>query len=381
MTRLLLRSRAGPFASTLVIPLVAVVLSGCSENPTSAGAPPGQDGCVVSQDLLFDTGIGRDAIPALTDPPLVAPNSPAAAYVDGDDRVAGLILDGTPMAFPHKLLQFHEAVNLNAGDERLVLTYCPLTGSAVIYRRGVIGGAEFGVTGLLFGSNLVLYDRTAGLEGGGERTSVWSQMGALALCGPRAGESLEPYPMMDMPLEAWKSLHPETLVASEETGFSRPYHQDHFAEYNQPANPQTGSGVEEEELDSRRLPKERVLGIPTGDRGGVAYPFFALDSAGMTQAIHDEVDGDPVVVFWDGDLETAYAFHSTLDGLPVEFQVQEGGIVDMETESLWRVDGKAVEGPRAGESLEPVARAFVAFWFAWAWFRPDIRIWIPDPGP
>jgi len=357
----------------LVPAALFAALSGCSDLATSPADSSQDTNCVVPQSQLFDTGIGRDGIPALTDPPMVDPDAPEAGYVRGDERVAGLVVDGTPMAFPHKLLSHHEAVNLNMGSRRLVLTFCPLTGSAVVFDREVVGGREFGVSQLLLRSNLVLFDRA---EEGGGMESVWSQMGTMALCGSRAGEALQLHPVMDMPLDSWITLHPDMRVASENTGFSRRYHRDLWEEYNQPLNTDTGSGVDQ--VDPRRAPKERVLGIPDDQGGGVAFPLFALDSAATALAIHEDVAGDPVVVFWDGDLQATFAHRPFIDGNALEFEGRNGRIVDVATGSVWEVDGQAVDGPLAGRTLEPVPEAFMAFWFAWPEFQPEMRIRSPD---
>ena len=103
--------------------------------------------------------IPLDAIPALTDPVLVPSDDVGASYLEDDDRVIALLLDGEPLAFPIKLLQWHEIVNLNRGSTRLSISYCPLTGTGLVFDRSAVGGAEFGVSGLLYRNNLVLYDR------------------------------------------------------------------------------------------------------------------------------------------------------------------------------------------------------------------------------
>lgn len=88
-------------------------------------------------------------ISELTDPRL-SRRTVDASYPQGDDRVIALILDGDPRAFPLKVLQWHEIVHLNRGGARLSISHCRLTGSGLVLGRSAVGGAEFGVSGLLY---------------------------------------------------------------------------------------------------------------------------------------------------------------------------------------------------------------------------------------
>jgi len=118
-----------------------------------------------------------------------------------------------------------------------------------------------------------------------------------------------------------------------------------------------------------------VLGIPDDRLGGAVFPFFELDANGPVRALHESVAGTPVVVFWDRALQGAMAYQPTLDGQSMTFEARQGRIVDVGTESTWRLDGLAIDGPLTGAHLEPIAEAYVAFWFAWAAFHPETRIW------
>ena len=123
--------------------------------------------------------IAPDAIPALADPAFVASDHVDASYLEDHDRVIALLLDGEALAFPIKVLRWHEIVNLNRGSTRLSISYCPLTGTGLVFDRSAVGGAEFGVSGLLYRNNLVLYDRAA-------EPSFFAQMSRRAECGPLA---------------------------------------------------------------------------------------------------------------------------------------------------------------------------------------------------
>ena len=103
--------------------------------------------CIVPTDLFADGGVGKDGIPALTNPTLV--EADRAGYLTDDSRVIGLVIDGSAIAVPHNILWWHEIVNFRF-SRSLAVTYCPLTGSSMAFNRLSSGGGEFGVSGLLF---------------------------------------------------------------------------------------------------------------------------------------------------------------------------------------------------------------------------------------
>ena len=326
--------------------------------------PDPSTGCIVPTDLFADGGVGKDGIPALTNPLLV--DAAQATYLVDNSRVIGFLVDGSAIAVPHNILWWHEIINFSFSSARLAVTYCPLTGSSMAFDRAGAGGGEFGVSGLLFQNNLTMYDRTS-LE------SLWPQMSRQAGCGARVGTQLAMVPVVEMTWAGWQSLHPDTKVVSDATGHDRNYTPSGYP-YGGYEDPRDPSLLFRMPVDGRRLPKERVLGIPDLD-GGIAFPFFELDEEGPVRAVHETVGGASVVVFWDRERVGAMAYRPFHDGQPLTFEARDGRLLDLETGSEWRLDGLAVEGPLAGERLEPVAEAYVAFWFAWAAFQPQTRLW------
>ena len=127
-----------------------------------------------------------------------------------------------------------------------------------------------------------------------------------------------------------------------------------------------------QEIDPRRPPKERVLGIPLGGDGGLALAFGELRGQGRRAV---SVLSGSTVVLWDDSAEAAIAFSTEVDGQRLTFEGTETGFLDAETGSGWRLDGLAVSGPLAGRVLEPVVGSFVSFWFAWASFYPETVVW------
>lgn len=321
------------------------------------------DNCTIPTDRLIDGGVGRNGIPSLQNPSRAKPDQ--ANYLADSSRVIGLTLNGETVAVPHNILWWHEIANLEVGGQKIAVSYCPLTGSSLAFDRSVIGGNTFGVSGLLFNNNLVMFDRTS-------NESLWPQMNRQANCGPSNGTDLSMISVVEMRWDAWRGLHPNTDVLSNNTGFNRNYRPSGYpyGDYERINNDRLLFDIP---IDERRPPKERLLGIPSGE-GGLALPFGTLDNE-PTRAIEVTVGGEPMIVFWDRDAQGTMAYHPTLNGRQLSFSVQDGRIVDDQTGSTWTVDGRAVDGPQSGTSLEPVRRAYVAFWFAWAVFQPETDIW------
>jgi hypothetical protein len=346
--------------------VLAVFASACGSDEVLD--PPVSLNCSIPEDQIVSGGPGIDGIPALDNPTFVSGGDEAAAYLREDDRVIGLLIGGEALAVPLNILWWHEIVNLDVGDLQLAVTHCPLTGSSLVFDRSAIASVTLGVSGLLFRNNLLMYDRN-------DPFSLWPQMLRGARCGPRTGSALPMFPSFEMTWAAWRALHPATTVVGEETGFSRDYQLYPYGSYDREDNAGLLFPIA---IDGRRPPKERVLGIPDASGAGVGLPFGGLDALGAVAVVALDLDGEPVVVFWDRASRTAAAFEARLGNETLAFEAGTAGIVD-DGGSTWRVDGLATEGPRAGTRLVPVAESFIAYWFAWAAFYPDAELWTEGP--
>lgn len=344
-----------------------------------AGCDSGGDTTSVSitNECTFPVGemvagcSGRDCIPSLTNPKMVDPGSTETDYLEPESRVIGVLLDGEPIAVPHNILWYHEIVNLDGLDSQIAVSYCPLTGSSITFDRAPFGGASFGVSGFLWRNNLVMYDR-------GTNETLWPQMLRQGGCGEAAGTPLTPVAASEMTWEGWQRLYPDTRVLSRATGIPRNYVEAAYPYGNYEA-PDNASTLFPQAVNTDRPPKERVLGIPVDD-GGKLYPFFELDTAAPVEVVNDVVDGRPVAVFWSDEVAGAVAFEAVLDGQPLTFAAAGNQFVDEDTGTVWDLQGRAVEGERAGAQLTPVAEAYVAFWFAWKAFHPAAEVWTASSG-
>jgi len=371
--------RAGLIAAGLIAAGLAAACGDGASGPTRSNP---SEACQLDPEFVAQ-GAARGAIPELTDPPLVPAEAEGAAYLSEADRVIGFVVDDRAYAVPHNVLWWHEIVNLDVGTKQLAVTYCPLTGTGLVFDRRSIRGWRLGVSGLLFKNNLVMFaiDRPEPrpLDAPRGSESLWPQMQGTAKCGPDGGVELDRFFAVEMRWEAWRRLHPSTLVVSDETGHERDYTLFPYGAYESLSNDDFLFPEIMPDPDPRRPAKERVVGVPPeGDDPGIAFPFRALSGTEGERSLAVEFPyrGEAAVLLWSGPARSGMAYRPrTGDGETVTLRATEGGFEDAETGSVWSVEGTALTGPLAGSRLQPLERTFVAFWGAWAAFFPGTRLW------
>ena len=334
---------------------------------------PSLDTAKTTVDLIEIIGLlPPDAIPSIDEPNFDTVEA-AAGWLEAQEPVIAFELNGDARAYPLRILTWHEIVNDIVGGEPVIVTYCPLCNSAIAFSRTVDGEVrEFGVSGKLRNSDLIMYDRT--------NESLWQQFTGEAIVGADAGAQLDFLPAQIVSFEEFGAAFPGGMVLNEETGHFRDYGQNPYVFYDtseQMIVPVSG-------FDTRLGAKERVLTIEVNGETA-AFPFQALTTLGV---IETEVGGAPVVAFWQPgavsaldqafiigsrNVGSAGAFVPILDGDPLTFEYRDGAIVDVGTGSTWNVFGQAVDGPLAGTQLEQIVSGS-HLWFAWAVFRPDTRV-------
>lgn len=361
-----------------VIILMLAGLGACSDAQVTASGgdrpPRGEqvELCTVSGLELTASGVSKDGIPALSNPDFVSPGAQGTGLLRPSDLVIGMVVRDEALAIPLSIMVWHEIVNLDRFRVRLAITYCPLTGTAMAFDRRSISGRELGVSGILLENNLVMYDRAMD-------ESLWAQMLGGAICGTSTGSALTRVPLLVTTYDGWQSLHPDTKVLSSETGFSRNYGVDPYEDYARLDAPPLYRTANNQ--DSRRLPKERVLGIPS-DGVELAIPFQVLEEVDRA-ALNLRVGSRAVVVFWDKEVGAVAAYgpvpawaegYTPPTSGSLTFEVHAEGYVDSATGSVWSIEGVAVSGPAEGSRLTMLPDAVVAYWFAWATFNPETEI-------
>jgi hypothetical protein len=327
---------------------------------------------LVDPTQVSSGGVPPDGIPAIDSPRFV----PAAEvdWLTPDEPVLAPAIGEPARAYPVRILIWHEIVNDTVDGRPVVVTYCPLCNSALAFDRRLGDRVlTFGTSGLLYHSDLVMYDR--------QTESLWSQIEGRAIAGALAGTELGRIPVQTVTWAQWQAANPDGWVLSRDTGVDRDYGANPYVGYDDPDSyPFLFSG----EPDPRLPPMERVAGLGAG-QDPVAVRLSDLVNAGVLEV---EVDGAPVVLLAteglrspleDANVETGRAvgatgaFSPVFDGRHLEFARVGDGFVDTATGSRWNVLGEAVEGPLAGARLQPVEH-LDTFWFAWAAFSPATRV-------
>ena len=330
----------------------------------------------VPLDEFVGGGPPKDGIPSIDDPELISVDE-ADRFLDPREPVAVVELDGEVRAYPIQILIWHEIVNDEIADRPVAVTYCPLCNSTVAFSRVVEGEpVEFGTTGMLRDSDLVMYDRST--------ESWWQQITAEAVVGERTGAKLDVLPSQILSWGEFQRLHPNSEVLSRDTGFDRDYGDSPYGGYDR--DPDSQPFLLEGEPDRSLPPKERVAAVRSGD-SAVVYPFSRLRK---DAPVNDELGGEPIVVFFDPDVASALdsplvsagrdvgaaaVFERTLDGRELEFEPgpEAGSFRDVQTGSTWDMIGRATAGRLEGTRLEQIPHDD-QFWFAVAAFFEDPEI-------
>ena len=319
-------------------------------------------------------GPPRDGIPPIDDPKFTD-LADANRWLNPKEPVISLTVNGETKAYPLQILIWHEIVNDTLGGVPVAVTFCPLCNSAITFDRNFNGQVlDFGTSGNLRFSDLVMWDR--------QTETWWQQFTGEAIVGRFAGRTLTFIPSAIVSWEDFQAAHPDATVLDKDTGFSRSYGQNPYAGYDRVDNPPF---LFRGELNGRLLPKERVVAVTIGDESA-AFPFSVLETE---LAVNYTVGGQDLVVFFkqgtlsaldsssidrSRDIGSTGVFDPHVDGQKLTFTSDGAVFIDNETGSHWNIEGQAIAGPLAGQSLTRILHAD-HFWFAWGAFRPDTLIY------
>jgi thiol-disulfide isomerase/thioredoxin len=365
---------------------------------------PGHVAYVADLDLsLLDLGCpARDCIPSIDHPEFETPTE-ASHWLKPTDLVVSVTHNGVTKAYPVKVLNWHEIVNDDCNGEPVAVTFCPLCNSALVFRRPIVDGKilEFGVSGRLYKSDLVMYDR--------QTASFWSQIEGRAIIGPLAGTRLEYIPMEMMTWQRWQERHSIAWVLARPTVYTAVGGQAGRSKRSQSEEPQaawrgqatrpqiidpSGATLSQEFLrdydlnpydwykndnsntfgtlfaDEQLAAKATIWGL---ELNGAAKAYLP-EAVAAWGALNDELGGEPILVLWDSEHEMIRFFLRRLGEHMLRFTYRDGQIIDTETQSVWSVDGQAEWGTLAGTQLRKLV-GIPAFWFAWLVFHPQTELY------
>jgi hypothetical protein len=319
---------------------------------------------IVPIDQIVSGGPPPDGIPAIDNPKFISVQE-ASKFLEDSELVLGLNINGDIRAYPLQILVWHEIVNDEVGGVPVAVTYCPLCFTNQVFNRIIDGQevVEFGTSGKLYNSNLVMYDRTS--------KSLWSQALAEGIVGKYAGTKLERVPFDIAYWKEWKQLYPDSKVLSRDTGSNRPYGADPYGDYY------TNSDVlfPVSNKDGRLNLKEIVVGLENKGQ----YKAYKLQEIENKKVINDQVNSKSITLF------SLYPFMIRAydpvveDGaekivLQFDYNAENNKFTDKQTGSEWNFEGKAISGQMKGKQLTRIAFD-EGFWFEWVAFHPKTEIY------
>jgi hypothetical protein len=294
------------------------------------------------------------------------------------EPVIAVEIDGIAKAYPLSILMFHEIVNDEIDGHFFSATYCPLCNAALVFDRRLSYGdttylLDFGVSGMLRMSDLVMWDR--------QTETWWQQFTGEALVGQLSGAELKRIPSLTISLEEFLQAYPTGQVLSNETGHFRVYGTNPYAAYDDVDNtPRFFKGT----IDDRLPAMERVIDIHVGGK----YKVYPLSIIQEKQVINDHFQGEDVVLFYTSKtvsvldesiiadsrkIGSVTVFSPVIEGQTLRFHKEAEHFIDELSHSVWNIAGQCIEGPYKGKQLNPKAHGN-HFAFAWFAFRPESEV-------
>lgn len=347
-----------------IIPITLLFSCGEDSNVTSPKniSSPASVDWLIPRNEVFDGGPGKDGIPALENPENKSANQ--ITYLSDNDLVVGFQSDDQARAYPHKILDWHEIINDELNGKNVAVTYCPLTGTGIAWNRKINGEiTTFGVSGLLYNTNLIPYDRLT--------NSNWSQIRLDCVNGSLLGDEIETYQMVETTWKTWKGMFPNSSVVTTNTGFSRNYAQYPYGDYKSNDNkllfPVTPN-------DDRIPKKERVLGLIQNKKAKI-YTFNLFENG--TKIINDQFEGLDLIVVGNKDKNFIAAFEKNSNGETRTFTVIDEGenIMQDDKGNKYNLFGTITEGVDKGEQLISTTTSFMGYWFSFGAFYANAEIY------
>ena len=329
----------------------------------------------VPLEEILSGGPPKDGIPPIDDPKFVSVGD-ADDWMGDREPIVVFEHQGLVRGYPWQILMWHEIANDVVNGQPVTITYCPLCNTAIAFDRRLGDRVlDFGTTGRLRHSDLVMYDR--------QTESWWQQAVGEAIVGELTGKKLQFLPAPTISWRDFKRQYPDGEVLSRDTGHRRDYGGNPYSGYD------TGEPFLFRGTPDNRLPTMERVVIVTSDDEAVAYPLRTLDDE---KVINHDVAGEPVVLFHKKgtasavdasriergrDIGAVVVYSRRVGEQTLTFEREgEDRYRDEETKTLWNFFGQAIEGPLKSKSLEPVVH-YMPFWFAWAAFSPETPVYSP----
>jgi hypothetical protein len=328
---------------------------------------------LIDRTQIVSGGPPPDGIPSIDAP--VFEDASDVDWLSDDEAVLAVGVGDVERAYPIQIMTWHEIVNDEFAGIPVTVTYCPLCNSAVAFDRSLDGEVlDFGTSGSLYRSALVMYDR--------QTETLWTHFDGRAVVGTLVGAELDRVPVATVPWNEWRNANPDGEVLSRDTGYDRDYGRNRYIGYDQLQMPL--SGFLAGGIDARAEPMQRVVGI-----GGATQDLaISLEHLRARSTLEASIDGRTVTIWHtpgvasplqraaiDGgdDIGTTAVFATDVLDEPRSFERVGGRFVHQASGSSFDLFGRAVAGPLAGLQLERVTH-LDTFWFAWSSYHPDSEL-------
>jgi len=373
-----MKTRLGPTLSMILL----AACGGVQELPGQETWETDFTKRTVDLDEIISGGPPKDGIPAIDNPKFISADE-ADDFLEDDEPVAVVRRNGVAKAYPIQILIYHEIVNDAVGGDPISVTYCPLCNTTLAFDRRFEGDVlDFGTTGRLRHSDLVMYDR--------QTETWWQQATGEGIVGEHAGKQLT---FVSSPVMRWEDVKEQlsgVQVLSRDTGHGRYsdwYGQNPYEGYDRRSGPMAWAfkiSVPDQ------LPRmERVVALyEDGESWAVGFSDLREE-----RVAHLEVGDKDVVVFFTPEtvssvdarriadsraVGSSAVYERAVDGRRLTFEPtrKSGEYRDEETGSTWNFAGVATQGELEGTQLVEVPHGN-HFWFAWVAFRPETKVWEP----
>ncbi len=319
-----------------------------------------------------------DGIPPIDSPKFWKKEKALEAYFEHEPVIA-IEINGKAKAYPLSVLMYHEIVNDELGGVPITATYCPLCNAAIVFDRrlefkGTDYLLDFGVSGMLRNSDLVMWDR--------QTESWWQQFTGEAQVGKLSGAELTFISSMLISLNEFFETYPEGQILSTETGYSNEYGTNPYTSYDNLENKQPR--LFKGEVDIRLPAMERIVDIEVKGK----YKIYPLSEISKSQVVNDNFQGKPLVFFHtektvsvldennigqSKQIGSVTVFDPRVNDKLLTFKKSEQIFIDDQTTSTWSITGKCTAGKLKGQELRPVLYGN-HFAFAWFAFHPECEI-------
>ena len=280
----------------------------------------------VPIDEIFSGGPSKDGIPAIDNPQFIKIEEADKTTGDPEPVIVVRYLEETKI-YPIQILIWHEIVNDNIAEMPIAVTFCPLCNTGIVFESRIDNiNLDFGITGRLRYSNLIMYDR--------QTETWWQQATGEGIAGKYAGRSLKFIPSLFMSWNDAVERYPKAMILSANTGWDRPYGTNPYSGYDT-GSPFLFRGETTSQTLENLNPLDRVLLVEHQNK----VRYYSYKSLSKEHIINDSLNNTKIVVLWsegtasaldvsrieDGrDVGTANAFLSKTENLELDFYFDEG---------------------------------------------------------